>query len=169
MAVVRAALDEHVRVAQVEMDNNIAPFTESEAADGAQLFSWHTGKHILAGLLLAQSAVCRQLPLLPKSHQRRCGTDWPHDLTAYNPNPQEPWRNAGSIRQPFPDATLALSTIFFLSDVGPDRGGTWVVPRSFRDPRNPRGVHDGIDSFSAIPGQLQVTAKAGDVFVQDTR
>ena len=44
MAVVRAALDEHVRVAQVEMDNNIAPFTESEAADGAQLFSWHTGK-----------------------------------------------------------------------------------------------------------------------------
>ena len=126
----------------------------------------------LAGLFSSrlQSAGSCCSPAAPKVSltKGRC-TDWPHDLTAYNPNPQEPWRNAGSIRQPFPDATLALSTIFFLSDVGPDRGGTWVVPRSFRDPRNPRGVHDGIDSFSSIPGQLQVTAKAGDVFVQDTR
>ena len=61
MAVVRAALDEHVRVAQIEMDNNIAPFTESGAADGAQLFSWHTGKCMLLHCSLLPKASRQEL------------------------------------------------------------------------------------------------------------
>ena len=51
----------------------------------------------------------------------------------------------------------------------PFNGGTWVVPGSHKDPRNPRGPEDGIDSSAPIPGELQVSAPAGSVFMQDTR
>ena len=51
----------------------------------------------------------------------------------------------------------------------PFNGGTWVVPGSHKDPRNPRGPDDGIDSSAPIPGELQVSAPAGSVFMQDTR
>lgn len=54
-------------------------------------------------------------------------------------------------------------------DVSPFNGGTWVVPGSHRDARNPRGPDDGIDERAPIPGELQVSAPAGSVFLQDTR
>lgn len=92
---------------------------------------------------------------------REWHSDWPHDLTA--------GPHSGSIAQPFPDVTMALSTVWYLSDAGPQSGGTWAVPYSHRDPRNPRGILDGIDEQAPIPGEVQITAPAGSVYVQDTR
>ena len=43
------------------------------------------------------------------------------------------------------------------------------MPRSHRDPRNPRGPDDGIDERSPIPGELQVSCPAGSTFIQDSR
>eukprot|EP01050_Picozoa_sp_SAG11_P048317 SAG11_NODE_25784_length_354_cov_0.674510_1_plen_105_part_10 len=37
---------------------------------------------------------------------------------------------------------------------------------SHKDPRNPRGPDDGIDARAPIPGEFQVSAPAGSVFVQ---
>ena len=88
-------------------------------------------------------------------------SDWPHDLTA--------GPHSGSIAQPFPDVTMALSTVWYLNDASPESGGTWVVPHSHRDLRNPRGVLDAIDENAPIPGEVQITAPAGSVYVQDTR
>ena len=66
---------------------------------------------------------------------------------------------------------MALSTIWYLGPeaVTPHNGGTWVVPCSHKDPRNPRGPDDGIDQWKAIPGELQISAPAGSVYLQDTR
>jgi len=88
-------------------------------------------------------------------------SDWPHDLTA--------GPHSGVIAQPFPDVTIALSTVWYLNDASPQSGGTWVVPYSHRDLRNPRGVFDPIDENAPIPGEVQITAPAGSVYVQDTR
>lgn len=49
------------------------------------------------------------------------------------------------------------------------RRGTWVVPGSHRSVLNPRGPADGICVAAPIPGEMQVRAKAGSVFIQDTR
>ena len=66
---------------------------------------------------------------------------------------------------------MALSTVWYLGpeDVTPYNGGTWVVPGSHKDPRNPRGPDDGIDERAPIPGEFQISAPAGSVFMQDTR
>lgn len=66
---------------------------------------------------------------------------------------------------------MALSTVWYLGpeDVTPFNGGTWVVPCSHKDPRNPRGPNDGIDERTPLPGEFQVSGPAGSVFVQDTR
>ena len=79
------------------------------------------------------------------AHGRSWHSDWPHDLSAYGPNDEEPWRHCGAVRQPFPDVCMALSTVWYLGpeDVSAANGGTWIVPRSHRDPRNPRGPDDG--------------------------
>ena len=96
-----------------------------------------------------------------RPHFRAWHSDWPHDLTA--------GAHSGAIAQPFPDATMALSTVWYLNDASPQSGGTWVVPHSHRDPRNPRGILDPIDESAPIPGEVQITAPAGSVYVQDTR
>ena len=66
---------------------------------------------------------------------------------------------------------MALSKVWYLGpeDVTPFNGGTWIVPGSHKDPRNPRGPDDGIDQNAPIPGEFQVSAPAGSVFMQDTR
>ena len=42
------------------------------------------------------------------------------------------------VAQPFPNVAMQLSVLWMLSPFGPETGGTWVVPRSHRDPLNPR-------------------------------
>ena len=142
--VARAMLDPHVRIAQTEMYKAAPAAQESARPDGREYRSWHT--------------------------------DWPHDLSAYLHSDlsgfsQEPWRNAGAVAQPFPDITMALSTIWYLGpeDVSPHNGATWIVPYSHKDPRNPRGPADGIDERSPIPGELQIRCPAGSTFIQDSR
>ena len=51
---------------------------------------------------------------------------------------------------------MALSTVWYFTDVGPLNGSTWVVPGSHRDLRNPRGADDDVDEHSPIAGEIQV-------------
>lgn len=92
---------------------------------------------------------------------RNFHTDWPHDLTDRS--------YCGLVNQPFPDVVMSLTSIWMLSDFTPENGATWVVPRTHRDPRNPRGQDDGIDGLGPIPHEEQVCGDAGDVLLIDSR
>lgn len=139
LRVARAMLDPHVRILQTEVNKSSRPAGKDLSQEQLQRRGWHS--------------------------------DWPHDLTAYGPNDDQPWRHCGAIAQPFPDVCMALSTVWYLGpeDVTPYNGGTWVVPGSHKDPRNPRGPDDDIDQRAPIPGEFQVSAPVGSVFMQDTR
>ncbi len=88
-------------------------------------------------------------------------TDWPHDLKDND--------RAGCIRQPFPDLTMALTAVWMLSPFGPDSGGTWVVPGTHRNPKNPRNPNDRIDDRAPLSGEVQLQGDAGSVIVLDSR
>ena len=139
LQVARAILDPHIRILQTEVNKSSRPSAKPISTEQLRSRGWHS--------------------------------DWPHDLTAYGPNEEQPWKHCGAVAQPFPDLCMALSTVWYLGpeDVTPFNGGTWVVPGSHKDPRNPLGPEDGIDSSAPIPGELQVSAPAGSVFMQDTR
>ena len=95
------------------------------------------------------------------SQHRGWHTDWPHDPGSGDA--------VGAVTQPPPDVCMSLSTIWYLSDVDTKSGGTWTVPGSFHDRRNPRGPQDELDDRAPIPTELQVAAPAGSVFIQDSR
>ena len=139
LQVARGALDPHIRILQTEVNKSSRPAGSPLSEEQLRRRGWHS--------------------------------DWPHDLTAYGPNSEQPWRHCGAVAQPFPDVCMALSTVWYLGpeDVTPFNGGTWIVPGSHKDPRNPRGPDDGIDERAPIPGEFQVSAPAGSVFMQDTR
>ena len=103
-------------------------------------------------------------------NKRSFHSDWPHDLTDRD--------NAGAVFMPFPDVTMGLTTLWMLSSFSEKKGGTWVVPRSHRDlrnplshldPRNPPGLHDDIDGTLPIPGEIQLFGSAGSVVMLDSR
>jgi hypothetical protein len=142
-AVARHMLDDHLRIAQLHSRIIVA-----DKPDGT-----------LGGF---GSAKYRG-----RADTREWHTDWPHDLSAYGRD--DPFQNAGCIRQPFPDITMCLVMIWYLTDVDGNSGGTWAVPGSHKDKRNPRGPSDGISVTAPIPGDMQVSAKAGSVFIQDSR
>ena len=142
-AVAGRVLDDHLRIAQLH-----PRIIEADRADGVK-----------GGF--------GSVELRGRADTREWHTDWPHDLSAYGGD--NPDQNAGCIRQPFPDVTMCLVMIWYLSDVDENSGGTWVVPGSHRDKRNPRGPADGITVTAPIPGDMQVTAKAGSVYIQDSR
>ncbi|HCV00309.1 MAG TPA: hypothetical protein DGL25_03825 [Dehalococcoidia bacterium] len=139
LRVAKAMLDTHVRILQTEVNKSSRPAEQPLSDEQLLHRSWHS--------------------------------DWPHDLTAYGPSSEEPWKHCGAVAQPFPDVCMALSSVWYLGpeDVTPFNGGTWIVPGSHKDPRNPRGPDDGIDQHAPIPGEFQVSAPAGSVFMQDTR
>jgi ectoine hydroxylase-related dioxygenase (phytanoyl-CoA dioxygenase family) len=139
LQVAKATLDTHVRITQTEVNKSSRPSKEPLSEQQLLRRGWHS--------------------------------DWPHDLTAYGPNHEQPWRHCGAVAQPFPDVCMALSTVWYLGpqDVTPYNGGTWIVPGSHKDPRNPRGPDDDINENAPIPGEFQVSAPAGSVFMQDTR
>ncbi len=142
-AVARHVLDDHLRIAQLHSRMIVA-----DKPDGT-----------LGGY---GSPKTRGNPETREWH-----TDWPHDLSAYGRD--NPFRNAGCIRQPFPNIAMCLVMIWYLTDVDETSGGTWAVPGSHRDKRNPRGPADCISVTAPIPGDMQVSAKAGSVFIQDSR
>jgi ectoine hydroxylase-related dioxygenase (phytanoyl-CoA dioxygenase family) len=139
LRVAKAMLDTHVRISQTEVNKSSRPAGEALSEEQLRRRGWHS--------------------------------DWPHDLTAYGPSSEEPWKHCGAVAQPFPDVCMALSTVWYLGpeNVTPYNGGTWIVPGSHKDPRNPRGPDDGIDEQASIPGEFQISAPAGSVFMQDTR
>ena len=142
-AVARRVLDDHLRIAQ--MHPRIIKPTKPNGTPG----DFGTGDH-------------RGCPEIRGWH-----TDWPHDLSAYGMG--DPQENVGCIRQPFPDVTMCLVMIWYFSDVDENSGGTWAVPGSHKDKRNPRGPSDGISVAAPIPGDMQIRAKAGSVYIQDSR
>jgi len=139
LKVARSILDPHIRIVQTEVNKSSRPAKKPISEEQLRRRGWHS--------------------------------DWPHDLTAYGPNDEQPWKHCGAVAQPFPGVCMALSTVWYLGpeDVTPFNGGTCVVPGSHKDPRNPRGPDDGIDESAPITGELQVSAPAGSVYIQDTR
>ena len=87
------------------------------------------------------------------STHRGWHTDWPHD----------PGSGAavGAVSHPQPDLCMSLGCIFYMTDVNPARAGTWTVPRSYANRRNPRGPSHGMDDAAPMPGEQQITAAAG--------
>ena len=142
-SVARRVLDDHLRIAQLHLR-----ILDCDKPDGTP-----------GGF----GAVHRR----GRADTREWHTDWPHDTTAYGRG--DPGRNIGCIRQPFPDVAMCLVMIWYLTDVDEDSGGTWVVPGSHRDVRNPRGPSDGITCTAPIPGEMQITAAAGSLYIQDSR
>ncbi len=141
--IARHVLDDHLRIAQL----HLRPIAASNANGTPGGFG--------------------AVELRGRADTREWHTDWPHDLSAYGGD--NPEYNVGCIRQPFPDVAMCLVMIWYLTDVDEDSAGTWVVPGSHRDRRNPRGPNDDMNVTAPIPGDLQVTAKAGSVFIQDSR
>jgi len=142
-AVARCVLDDHLRISQLH--TRFIATSKPDGAPGDFITSKNRGR----------------------ADSREWHTDWPHDLSAYGgDNPSE---NAGCIRQPFPDVTMCLVMIWYFTDVDENSGGTWVVPGSHKDKRNPRGPSDDIMVTAPIPGDMQVTAPAGSVYIQDSR
>ena len=141
-AVARHVLDDHLRIAQLH-----TRIIETNKADGTP-----------GGF--------GAVKYRGRADSREWHTDWPHDLSAYGRD--DPNYNVGCVRQPFPDVTMCLVMIWYFTDVDENSGGTWVVPGSHKDKRNPRGP-DGLTVTAPIPGELQITAPAGSVYIQDSR
>ena len=97
---------------------------------------------------------------------REWHTDWPHDPWAYGASNEN--ENLGALRLPFPDLTFGLVMLWFLTDVDENSGGTFIIPKSHKFKDNPRSSMD-ISVVSPIEGEIQIKAKAGSVFIQDTR
>lgn len=135
---------------------SLAPyFAESRLLEIARTIFNH------ASFRISQTEFKSVPPRSNPSHWRGYHTDWPHDLTDRS--------HCGRVNQPFPDVVMSLTTIWMLAEFTPENGATWVVPRTHRDLRNPRGELDGIDEHCSIPGELQVSGAAGDVVVIDSR
>ncbi|MEM7536385.1 MAG: phytanoyl-CoA dioxygenase family protein [Chloroflexota bacterium] len=142
-AVARHVLDDHLRIAQLH--HRIIETTKADGTPGGFGHVQYRGR----------------------ADTREWHTDWPHDLSAYGAG--DPGRNVGCIRRPFPDVTMCLVMIWYLTDVDEDSGATWVVPGSHKDDRNPRGPEDNMLVTAPIPGDMQVSAPAGSVYIQDSR
>ena len=85
-------------------------------------------------------------------------SDFPYDLN-------QKWH----IPQPFPSAVIGITTLWMLTDFTTENGGTWIVPKTHVDLRNPRGKEDGIGDRNPIDGEMQATGSAGSVLIMDSR
>ena len=85
-------------------------------------------------------------------------SDFPYDLN-------QKWH----ITQPFPSAVIGITTLWMLSEFTTENGGTWIVPKTHVDLRNPRGKEDGIGDRNPLDGEMQATGRAGSVLIMDSR
>ena len=164
----RAVLDDHVRIAQIHVrpiaadsDATSSPEKPSAASPADPSDAAHptigTGER-----LHTRGAEVREWH-----------TDWPHDLIAYGGGEDafcpaggaaadgqaSGRRNAGAVRQPFPDACMCLTMIWYLTDVDADSAATWVVPGWWMSALSPRAIacctaldtHRFVASFCVLP------------------
>ena len=89
-------------------------------------------------------------------------TDWPHDPWGYSPDKND---NIGNIREPYPDAVMSLTIIWYLSDIE-EQGGTIVVPKSHKYGTSPRAQKY---SYHPHKKELQIQGSKGSVLIQDSR
>lgn len=99
------------------------------------------------------------------SESRDWHTDWPHDPVASGGG--DPGENWGFIPADPNFPVMTVVAIWFLSNC--DGGGTWVIPRSHRDRRNPRNPNDGIDPLRPMSGEIQLDVRPGSVLLVDSR
>ncbi len=85
-------------------------------------------------------------------------SDFPYDLN-------QKWH----IPQPFPRAVIGITTLWMLSKFTTENGGTWIVPKTHVDLRNPRGKADNIGDRNPILGEIQATGETGSVLIMDSR
>jgi ectoine hydroxylase-related dioxygenase (phytanoyl-CoA dioxygenase family) len=83
--------------------------------------------------------------------------DWPFNQTF-----------TSHIPAPYGDYLIHLSSLFMLTDFSAENGGTLIVPGSQKLPDNPSG-DNGIDCEAPHPNEINVTGKAGSVFLYDSR
>ena len=93
----------------------------------------------------------------PGNERGELHADWPFNQ-----------RNAGHIPQPYPDATMHLTTLWMLSDFTEENGGTVIVPGSHRSRSNPTG-DSGVEPMESHPTEMNATGAAGSVLVIDSR
>ncbi len=119
---------------------------------------------------IAQTEFKTRPPGEKNIHRRGFHSDWPHDILDRD--------CAGAIRMPFPNVIMGLTALWMLSRFSAENGGTWVVPcshldvrnpRSHLDPRNSPAMHDGIDPSAPIPGEIQLQGQAGSALMLDSR
>lgn len=83
--------------------------------------------------------------------------DWPFNQTF-----------TSRIPAPYGDCMMHLSSLFMLTDFSAENGGTLIVPGSHRLPDNPSG-DNGVDCEAPHPREINVTGRAGSVFLYDSR
>jgi len=119
---------------------------------------------------IAQTEFKTRQPHDPKDDHRAYHSDFPHDLTDRE--------QGGCVRMPFPNVTMGLTVLWILSPYSSDNGGTWVVPGSHVDTRNPRShldprnrpeLHDDVAPDGSIPGEIQLSGPAGTAIMIDSR
>lgn len=90
-------------------------------------------------------------------------TDWPHDPWGGGPTAKT---NIGSIKEPFPDVTMSLTVIWYLSDIK-KKGGTIVIPGSHKRKKSPRSLN--INLYKPLKNEITLSASSGSVLIQDSR
>lgn len=109
------------------------------------------------------------LPRILKGNEntREWHTDWPHDPWAYGGGVKG--ENIGCLKQPFPNLTMCIVMVWYLTDVDNEKGGTFCLPKSHKSNKNPRGIRDNIPLTMPLKDEIQIKAKAGSVLIQDSR
>ena len=122
LAIAKAVLDPHVRIAQLEINKTNHP-APPERLTVRRLPARSASSHVTEFNCFARAVGTEA----QDGWETRRGyhSDWPHDITHVA---------GGHVAQPFPDVTMALSTVWYFVDVGPENGSTWVVPGSVSKP-----------------------------------
>ena len=152
--------------------NNITSFVKLILDEHVKIAQLHTKKATQNNILQKKIEIGEDpfgLPMVLKGNKntREWHTDWPHDPWAYGGGLKE--ENIGCLKQPYPDMTMCIVMVWYLTDVGENTGGTFCVPKSHRFKKTPRGIKDNISTLSPLSNEIQIKAKAGSVFIQDSR
>ncbi len=89
-----------------------------------------------------------------------------HDLSITPPNTRTHalWHHGVGQRGVFhPLSTLMIRVFYLLSDVGPDGGGTLLIPGSHKFPTD--YVYPAVDDPGQMPGSVQMCGKAGSAYL----